>query len=121
LAADDPLRHITIQILQFSLSFEAEPIAVKKILLETVNHEEDIRAVCENYASMNGYRNLDHLFEWLVFESPFAALVIIDSVPENLEMFLPANSSSTWRFWRYRAFEIPLVNAFTTSSRSLQT
>ena len=31
LAAHDPLRHIAVQILQFSLSFEAEPHTVKKI------------------------------------------------------------------------------------------
>lgn len=88
LAAHDPLRHIAVQILQFSLSFEAEPIAVKRILLELVNQDGEIRKTCEAYAVAHGYRNLDHLFEWLVFESPFAALVIIDAVPENLENVL---------------------------------
>jgi hypothetical protein len=88
LAAHDPLRHIAVQILQFSLSFEAEPIAVKRILLESVNVDGDVRKICESYAIANGYRNLDHMFEWLVFESPFAALVIIDAVPEHLENVL---------------------------------
>ncbi len=83
LAAHDPLRHIAVQILQFSLSFEAQPIAVKKILLESINQSGEIRQTCETYAINNAYRNLDHMLEWLVFESPFAALVIIDSVPEN--------------------------------------
>jgi hypothetical protein len=88
LAAHDPLRHIAVQILQFSLSFEAEPIAIKKILLDSVNQEGETQKTCESYAITNGYRNLDHMFEWLVFESPFAALVIIDAVPENFENVL---------------------------------
>lgn len=88
LAAHDPLRHIAVQILQFSLSFEAEPITIKKILLEAVNQENEIRKTCEDYAVANGYRNLDHMLEWLVFDSPFAALVIIDSIPDNLENVL---------------------------------
>ena len=85
LVAHDPLRHIAAQILQFSISFEAEPITVKRFLLTSVNEDEEARKLCEAYAIANGYRNLDHLFEYLVFESPFTALVIIDSVPENLE------------------------------------
>ncbi len=88
LAAHDPLRHIAVQILQFSLSFEAEPITVKHILLTSVNQDEEARRLCGAYAVANGFRNLDHLFEYLVFESPFAALVIIDSVPPNLENIL---------------------------------
>ncbi len=88
LSAHDPLRHIAVQILQFSLSFEAEPITVKHILLASVNQDEEARKLCDAYAVANGYRNLDHLFEYLVFESPFAALVIIDTIPENLENIL---------------------------------
>ena len=88
LAAHDPLRHIAVQILQFSLSFESEQIGVKKILLTAINQDDDLKSRCEDYTKANGYRNLDHLLEWLVFESPFSALVIIDEVPENLENIL---------------------------------
>jgi ferrochelatase len=88
LAAHDPLRHIAVQILQFSLSFEAEPLAVKKILLAALNGQPAAKARCEAYGAKNAFRNLDHLMERLVFETPFAALVIIDEVPENLEIVL---------------------------------
>jgi hypothetical protein len=88
LAAHDPLRHIAVQILQFSLSFESEPIAVKKILMTALNSQPDLKKKCEGYASANEYRNLDHMLEWLVFDSPFSALVIIDEVPDNLEKIL---------------------------------
>lgn len=81
----DPLRHIAVQILQFSLSFEAEPLGVKKILLLALQNQPEARKACETYAGANGFRNVDHLLEHLVFESPFSALVIIDAMPEDLE------------------------------------
>jgi hypothetical protein len=88
LAAHDPLRHIAIQILQFSLSFEAEPRKVKTILFEALQSQVDLKLRCEDYASSHGFRNLDHLLEYLVFDTPFAALVIIDEIPDNLEKVL---------------------------------
>ncbi|MBK9166396.1 MAG: hypothetical protein IPM24_02910 [Bryobacterales bacterium] len=43
LAAHDPLRHIAVQILQFSLSFESEQIGVKKILLNAINQDARLK------------------------------------------------------------------------------
>jgi len=88
LASHDPLRHIAVQILQFSLSFEAEPRAVKNILHEALQKEKEALQHCERYASSHGFRNLDHFLETLVFETPFSALVVIDEIPENLESIL---------------------------------
>jgi len=88
LKAHDPLRHIAIQILQFSLSFESEPRTVKTILFDALQMQPDAIKQCEKYASDHNYRNLDHLLEWLVFEGPFTALVIIDEMPDNLENIL---------------------------------
>ena len=88
LAAHDPLRHIAVQILQFSLSFESEPIKVKKILLGALKDRPKDEAACREYALSHGFRNLDHMLEWLVFESPFAALVIIDDLVADLENVL---------------------------------
>src|SRR6476620_2818751 len=88
LAAHDPLRHIAVQILQFSLSFEAEPLGVKKILLYALQNQTPARKACEAYAANHGFRNGYHLLEHLVFESPFSALVIIDAMPEDLEAVL---------------------------------
>lgn len=88
LASHDPLRHIAVQILQFSLSFEAEPRAIKNILHEALQKQKEALQQCERYASTHGFRNLDHFLETLVFETPFSALVIIDEIPENLESVL---------------------------------
>ena len=68
LAAHDPLRHIAVQILQFSLSFESEPISVKKILLAAIGDQPGAKERCEKYAAGHTFRNLDHMLEWLVFE-----------------------------------------------------
>jgi hypothetical protein len=88
LQAHDPLRHIAVQILQFSLSFESERLGVKKVLLQALQGQQDVREAAEAYAGERGFRNLDHLLEHLVFESPFSALVVIDSMPEELENVL---------------------------------
>jgi len=88
LASHDPLRHIAVQILQFSLSFEAEPRAIKSILHDALQKQQEALHHCERYAETHGFRNLDHFLETLVFETPFSALVIIDEIPENLESVL---------------------------------
>src|SRR5208337_479665 len=87
LQAHDPLRHIAVQILQFSLSFESARLGVKRVLVRALQDRVDVRKVCEEYATRRGFRNFDHLLEDLV-ESPFSALVIIDAIPENLETVL---------------------------------
>jgi len=88
LAAHDPLRHIAVQILEFSLSFEMDARAVKTVLFNALQERADARDRCERYAASHQFRNLDHLLEYLVYEAPFAALVIIDELPENLENVL---------------------------------
>ena len=88
LASHEPLRHIAVQILQFSLSFEEERRAVKTILLNAIQSVPETKAQCESYTSNHGFRNLDHMLEQMVYESPFAALVIIDELPEKLETVL---------------------------------
>ncbi len=88
LASHEPLRHIAVQILEFSLSFEAEPRTVRNILFNALREQSDALAKCEAYAASHGFRNLDHFLDVLVFETPFAALVVIDEIPENLENVL---------------------------------
>ena len=88
LAAHDPLRHVAVQILQFSLSFEAEPRKVKGILYDALQTQPDAKQRCEEYAAARDLRNLDNLLDHLVHEVPFTALVIIDEIPPTLESLL---------------------------------
>src|SRR5690349_12114957 len=74
LAAHDPLRHIAVQILQFSLSFEAEPRAVKTILFSALQAQPDAKAQCEQYAATRGFRNLDDMLERRVYDGRFEVL-----------------------------------------------
>ena len=88
LARHDPLSHIAVQILQFSLSFEANRLLVKSILMDALAEATDEQRMCLDYVNAHpDYRNLDHLLESLV-QSEFRALVIIDTVPEKLEAVL---------------------------------
>jgi hypothetical protein len=88
LAAHDPLRHIAVQILEFSLSFETDPRAVKAILLSALQEQPEAKRQSERYAATHHFRNLDHMLEYLVYEAPFAALVVIDELPDMLETVL---------------------------------
>ena len=88
LSAHDPLRHIAIQILQFSLSYESSPRLIRDILFDALLGNPEYKKQCQAYAATNGYRNLDHLLDELVHESPFAALVIIDNAPDDLQTIL---------------------------------
>ncbi len=77
-----------MQILQFSLCFEEEPRAVKTVLLNALQAQLEAKAECERHVAQHSFRNLDHMLEHMVFEAPFAALVIIDELPEKLESVL---------------------------------
>jgi len=85
LAVHDPLRHIANQILEFSISFDTDQRAIKTILFNALQNNDKAKNQCESYTSAQGFRNLDHLLEELVFEGAFAALVIIDDIPDILE------------------------------------
>lgn len=84
----EPLRHIAVQILQFSLSFKSEPLLVKRVLIQALQALPVAHIAAQEYAERHKFRNLDHLIEYLVVDSPFSALVIIDSMPDELETVL---------------------------------
>ena len=88
LAAHEPLRHIAVQILEFSLSFETDQRTVKGILFDALQNQPKVKGECEAYAASHDFRNLDHLLEYLVYEGPFAAILIIDETPDSLENVL---------------------------------
>jgi len=89
LAIHDPLKHIAVQILEFSLSFETSPHLLKSILKEALVAEPDALAQCEAYVSQHGFENVDVLLERMVYgEDRFNALVIIDELTEELEKVL---------------------------------
>jgi len=89
LAKHDPLRHIAVQILEFSLSFESSPQTVKEIVKEAVRARPEALAKCKAYAGQHGFENVDYLLERMIFgANRFNALIIIDDVDEELETVL---------------------------------
>ncbi len=88
LASHDPLRHVAVQLLEFSLSFASERRRIKTILLDALNTEPISRKLCEEFAATRNYQNLDHMLEELVFDAPFAALVVIDEMSDKLQTVL---------------------------------
>ena len=88
LASHDPLRHIAVQILQMSLSFEATPQKVKSIIKEALEKDTGGWKRCEEYAEANGFQNIDYLLEQVIYRGEFGALVVIDELHDELETLL---------------------------------
>ena len=89
LVKHDPLKHIAVQILEFSLSFETTPHTVKSIVKEAIVASEEALSACQTYASSNGFENVDFLLERMIYgPERFNSLVIIDDLPEELEHVL---------------------------------
>jgi hypothetical protein len=77
LASHDPLNHIALQILQFSLSFETSPLKLKGNLKEALRANPPGLQLCQTFAAANDYENVDYLLERLIQkEDAFNALVI---------------------------------------------
>ena len=89
LASHDPLNHVAVQILEFSLSFETTPFKLKAILKSALKADKAALQLCETYAATNGFENVDFLLERLLQrEDAFNALVIIDELDDELETLL---------------------------------
>ncbi|WP_369049556.1 hypothetical protein [Tenacibaculum sp. UWU-22] len=89
LASHQHLKHIAVQILEFSLSFESSKVKVKNVIKEMLQKRKAEWAKCENFAKKNGYENVDFLLESIIHKkNSFNALLIIDELSEELETVL---------------------------------
>ncbi len=89
LAKHDPLKHVAVQILEFSLSFETSPHRVKNVVKQALMAAGASFEVCQNYATATGLENVDVLLERMIYgEDRFNALVVIDELSEELEKVL---------------------------------
>lgn len=83
------IKHIAVQILEFSLSYESSKIKVKNIIKNMLLSRKDEWNKCETFALENGYGNVDYLLECIIYEPhSFNALLIIDKLGEELETVL---------------------------------
>lgn len=89
LASHQHLKHIAVQILEFSLSFESEPRKVKNVIKEMLQKRPDAWKTCESFARKNNFENVDFLLETIINKKDaFNALLIIDILEEELETVL---------------------------------
>lgn len=89
LASHQHLKHIAVQILEFSLSFESSKVKVKNIIKEMLQKRKEDWDKCENFAKKNGFENVDYLLESIIHrKDSFNALLIIDELSEELETVL---------------------------------
>ena len=89
LASHQHLKHIAVQILEFSLSFESSKTKVKNIIKQALAQNKDDWKKSEDFAVKHGYQNVDFLLESIIHKNDsFNALLIIDEVGEELETVL---------------------------------
>lgn len=85
----EPIKHIAVQILKFSLSFETSQHQVKNIVKNAILNNKIALLKCQKYIDKNGFDNIDYLIEKMIYsENGFNALVIIDELSEELEKVL---------------------------------
>lgn len=80
-----PTRHISIQLVEFMSSFYEDRDGVRNILVEALNADQAAKQVCEHYVVGQKMHSIEDLVHKLVYETDFAALVIIDEQSERLE------------------------------------
>nr|WP_299382193.1 hypothetical protein [Allomuricauda sp.] len=89
LSSHQHLKHIAVQILEFSLSFETSKVKVKNVIKEMLQKRKFEWKKCEDYAKKNGFENVDYLLESIIHKKDsFNALLIIDELGEELETVL---------------------------------
>jgi hypothetical protein len=88
LAKHDPLRHVAVQNIEFSLAFENAPYKVKSIVKDALQADMEAMKKCESYAKDNNFENVDVLLDRMIHEGEFAALVVIDDLQDKLDSVL---------------------------------
>lgn len=89
LVKHEPLKHIAVQILEFSLSFENSPQKIKALVKEDLRKDNDALGKCIDYANENDFENIDFLLEKMIYgDNKFNVLVIIDEISDELETAL---------------------------------
>jgi hypothetical protein len=95
LVTHDPYKQIGQQLLKFAISYKASGREIKNFLLESVLKESAAKQMVEEGATRAGRRNIDALFEYLIYEKTVAAIVIVDEITSDLENVLSQLSMKT--------------------------
>ncbi len=89
LVKHEPLKHIAVQVLEFSLSFETSPQKIKVFIKDAIVKDKEAHKKCLAYANKNDFENIDVLLEKMLYgDDKFNVLVIIDEISDELESVL---------------------------------
>ncbi|MFA5865896.1 MAG: hypothetical protein WC975_14585 [Phycisphaerae bacterium] len=89
LVRHEPLKHIAVQVLEFSLSFGTSPHKIKELVKDGLIKDKEAFGKCMDYADENGFENIDYLLEKMIHgDNKFNVLVIIDEISDELESAL---------------------------------
>lgn len=117
LASHQHLKHIAVQILEFSLSFESSKVKVKNIIKEMLQKRPVEWKKCEAFAKSNGYENVDYLLESIIHKKDsFNALLIIDELGDELETVLISRFKFPVEVTTLKDINLKVVNCFTSLS-----
>ena len=105
LSSHHPSRHIAVQLVEFMSSFEDDRNGVRNILVATINADPLIKKICESYVTSQKLNSVEDLIHKLVFETDFAALVIIDEQSERLETILNKSIKFTVEVIEFARYE----------------
>jgi len=95
LVVHDPYKHIGQQLLKFAISYKASGRKIKNFLLEKVLNNQTHSDLINEALLDTEYRNIDDLFESLIFDKSVSAIVIIDEITSDLENVLSQLSMKT--------------------------
>ncbi len=88
LASHDPYKHIGSQLLKFAIGYKASGRKIKQFLLDNITSNEQKNQIVEEGLKFARHRNIDAFLEWLIFDKPIAAIVLIDRNSSELENVL---------------------------------
>ena len=88
ISSHDPYKHIGSQILKFAISYKATGRKIIKFLLDYIIANPEKLKVVEKYIKKSKFRNIDELLDSLVFDTPVAAIVVIDRSTDELDNVL---------------------------------
>jgi hypothetical protein len=85
------LKHIAVQVLEFSLSFETSKQKIKGFLREAILADSNYKTIIEEYIRTYSFQNIDFFLDKVFYSgnpSDINIIVVIDQLDEELEKAL---------------------------------
>jgi hypothetical protein len=85
------LKHIAMQVLEFSLSYESSKLKIKQFLRDAIISDKNYKSIVDKYISDNNFENIDYFLDITLDiqkKSDINVLIIIDQIDDELEKAL---------------------------------